>query len=713
LTRSQFRGASSLAALTVALLGSPARADDTADAVASRSRVIVVNGARSESEETGSKTGTPVRDIPASIITVPREVLEVQKVLDLNEAVRNVSGVQPIYGGGYGFADSYVIRGLRMRFLRDGIPDGPTFVGYARSFADVEAVSVLKGPGSAIYGRSEPGGVINIVTKRPQFEFGGSASATAGNRDTYSLQGDLTGPLSDSIALRGTAEYTTTDGYRGLSRRTAAGSAGALWQAAEGHALTAKLDLQDQHFVVDNFGIPADPATGAPYRVPLSTRYYTPDNFVDQRIHRFTLQWNGEITPDFAVRAAYRVDDRKLDFRRNAGFNYLANGRIGSRTQRDHRDRMNFQVAQLEATIASHFAGIDGKTLIGAEIERSRFDVRRIEATFTGSLDPLAPVPEASAAGLVGRLIFDREIKSDTASAFVQHEASFGDWLRLRGGYRRDWVNALDQGVSTARPVAGQAGPFVLNFDQTLESWQVGGVVHPIPALSLYAGYARGEFLSIQSESTILSVPPETSSQVEVGVKWEILPERLSLNVAAFKIKRRTDLVTLVPGGNAEPVGAQDGRGFEIDLAGEIVPRVNVIANYAFLDSEIVASEIATTFAGTPFVVTGSIFGKEPQASPRHSASLWATWDLPGALEGFGVGAGVTYKGRSFADSQNAIRTPGYTIGNAAVYWRGENIEAAVNVKNLTDEDYFLTPTFTGSLPGDPLTVLFSLTAKI
>ena len=84
----------------------------------------------------------------------------------MNEVVRNVSGVQPIYGGGYGYADNYVIRSLRMKFLRDGVSDGPTFVGYARSFSDVERVEILKGPGSAIYGRSEPGGIIKLYAAR-------------------------------------------------------------------------------------------------------------------------------------------------------------------------------------------------------------------------------------------------------------------------------------------------------------------------------------------------------------------------------------------------------------------------------------------------------------------------------------------------------------------------------------------------------------------
>ena len=87
-----------------------------------------------------------------------------------------------MFGGGYGLSDSYLIRGLPMRFLRDGLPDGPTFVGYRRTLADVASIEVLKGPGSALYGRAEAGGSVNITTLKPADALSARAEASVGRR---------------------------------------------------------------------------------------------------------------------------------------------------------------------------------------------------------------------------------------------------------------------------------------------------------------------------------------------------------------------------------------------------------------------------------------------------------------------------------------------------------------------------------------------------
>ena len=660
---------------------------------------------------TASKTGTATRDIPASVQSIPAAALSDQAVVNMNEAVRNVSGVQPVYGGGYGYADNFVIRGLRIRFLRDGVADGPSMVGYARSFSDVESIDVLKGPGSAVYGRAEPGGVINVVTKQPLFTPLAAVSLTTGSRNTTSAQADVNGVVNDRFAVRVTGEYSNTDGIRGLEKKIVAGAVTALWQFAPNHRATVKVEHYDQRFVVDNFGIVGS-RDGSPFPVDYRTRYYTPDNFADQTINRATATYSGDINRDLSVKATYRADDRDLKFKRNAVINFTSAGLIGSRNQRSHQDAMNFQVAQLEATLASDVAGIKGKTLFGVELERNHFDVRRTEFTFTGTLNPLDPKPEASNAGLTGQLIFDRKISSDTKSLYAQHEASIGSMVKLRGGYRMDDVDASDVGVSTATPVSGQAGPLNLKFGKRLGSGQFGAVFQPNKALSLYAGYAAGQFINIQSESTILSVQPESSKQIEAGVKWDVIDGKLNVNASVFDIKRRNYYVTLTPGGPSLPVGAQDGRGFELDVTGTVAPGVNVIANYAYLDAKIVATEIATVFAGTTYVRTGSIFGKEPQASPKQAASLWATFDLPLSVKGFSIGAGVTHKSKSYADSLNVVYAPAFTVGNAAIFWRSKQYDVALNVKNITDKRYFINPTFSGALPGDPRTFLLSVAAK-
>ena len=337
----------------------------------------------------------------------------------------------------------------------------------------------------------------------------------------------------------------------------------------------------------------------------------------------------------------------------------------------------------------------------------------RREYIFTNVQNPLSPTPRASAAGIAPRLIYDRKLAADTDSLYFQHEAAIGDLIKLRGGYRLDWADYSDVGISTATPVAGQAGPLNRQFSERLESGQVGAVIQPTSTLSIYGGYSAGQFVNIQTESTALTGEPEKSSQIEAGVKWDVVPGKLNLNVAAFKIKRRNYNITLTPGAAPVPLGAQDAKGFEIDLNGEIAKGLRILANYAYLDATNVSREIATTFGGTPFVRTGSIFGLEPAAAARHSGSVWATYDLPVGIEGLSIGAGITAKGRCFADTINAIRIPGYTIGNAAVYWRQLKYEIALNLKNIANERYFENPTFAGGLPGDPRTVLLTLKAKM
>jgi iron complex outermembrane recepter protein len=669
---------------------------------------IIVTGVRAE-ESTASKTGTVSRDIPASVQSVPIEVVQQQGALTLNEVARNVSGVQPIYGGGYGYADNYVIRGLRMKFLRDGVADGPTFVGYARSFSDVERVEVLKGPGSAIYGRSEPGGIINLITKQPQFTPLANASLSGGTRNTYTLQGDIGAPLGDSFAVRATGEYSTTDGYRGLSKDIATGAVAALWNIAENQQITAKAEMYRQDFVVDNYGIPAG-FNGAIIAVNPTTRYYTPDNKVTQDIKRLTLGYKAQLGDAITLRATYRVDGRTLNFRRNGGFTLNAAQQISAATQRYQSDKTSFQIGQVEGVYETIFGGIKGNTLIGYEHQRDRFDTVRREYTVTNLQNLFAPTPRANAAGLTPRLIYDRDLAANTNAFYVQHEAALGEMVKIRGGYRLDWVTYSDVGVSTATPVAGQAGPLNQRFKQRLGSGQIGVVFQPTKTLSLFGGYATGKFVNIQTESSALTGEPESSNQIEAGVKWDVIPDRLNFNIAAFKIKRRNYNITLTPGAAPVPLGAQDAHGFEIDVTGQVTPLLHIVANYAYLDATNVSREIATTFGGTPFAQTRSIFRLRPTAAPRHAGSVWLTYDLP---HGFRLGAGVTAKGATYADAVNAIRVPGYIIGNAMLAWRSTRFDVSLNVKNIADKAYFENPTFAGGLPGDPRTVLLTVKAKM
>ncbi|SDC87906.1 TonB-dependent Receptor Plug Domain [Cupriavidus sp. YR651] len=130
---------------------SPSASEQTLPAVTA-SASQVAPGSLRDTVTTGTKTDTPLRDIPAAITVIPDTVLRAQGAVDMNYALQNSAGVQPQLAGGYGFANNYTIRGLAMRFLRDGYLDGPSQNGYYRTMYDVDRIEVLKGPGSALYG---------------------------------------------------------------------------------------------------------------------------------------------------------------------------------------------------------------------------------------------------------------------------------------------------------------------------------------------------------------------------------------------------------------------------------------------------------------------------------------------------------------------------------------------------------------------------------
>ena len=240
-----------------------------------------MQGSREESQgytpgvaTTGSETATPIKDLPASVVVVPKEVISEQTGKTMNQVMRNVSSVQPVYGGGYSFADNYVIRGLRMRFLRDGVPDGPPLINYNRSFADVESIEVLKGPGSAVYGGSAPGGVINLTSKQPSKNFGASAEVSAGGLGLRQVTGDVTGALSDSANARLIFNDYHTDGIRGLAVniRELAGKQDYRINAA--NKVSLGYEQRENNNVVDNYGILYNTA-GQIVSSPRDSRYYS------------------------------------------------------------------------------------------------------------------------------------------------------------------------------------------------------------------------------------------------------------------------------------------------------------------------------------------------------------------------------------------------------------------------------------------------------
>ena len=661
---------------------------------------IVVTGQLDEGD-TGSRTGSDPLDVPAAIVIVPRDVLRDQDVRTLDQALANASSVAPVFGGGYGLADNYVIRGLPMRFLRDGLPDGPTFVGYRRTLADVASIEVLKGPGSALYGRAEAGGSVNIVTLAPVDTPSARIEGSLGRFGGRAVTGDLTGPIAGTLSARLIGNHEESDGYRGLARRFV-DVLPAVAVDLGTHRLTLDYDHRDQRLTVDNYGIPftVDRRLAG---VDREARFYSRFNRVDQTIDRVTLADEARAHPAIRLRGALSYDRREVVLTRNAGGNVLnAAGVMTGRNGRTQRDEAEYWTGRFEAVADARTGPVGHTLLLGAEYADHHVDtVRRTYALPDVAIaDGTARAPETGSGATAPA--FDRSIRSRTLSLYGQEQADLTGTIKLRAGLRYDAVELVDEGLQGARERRIAGSPDLL-------SWQAGAVWRPASWLSFYGGYAHGEFVSVQTESQSLSPIPETSGQVEAGAKMEVLGGRLRANLAVFETRREDYFITLVPDGDPVQLGRQRSRGVELDVLGRPLAGLSVIGNVAHVEAE----NRSAALAGIAGLASNlPVAGNRLPATPRWSGSAWAAYEVPvGRLEGLSVGAGVVYKGSAFVDQLELLRVPNYLIARAAIGYRVGPVEARVTVENLTDSDWFSVPTFVGALPGEPRSVKLTVRA--
>lgn len=688
------------------VLATPAFAADAMD----EDGTIVVNARHREaytpqSTSTGAKTDVPLRDIPAAVVVIPSAVLEDQAAQTLDEALINASAVAPSYGGGYGLADNYVIRGLAVRFLRDGLPDGPSFMGYRRSLADVASIEVLKGPGSALYGRAEAGGSINISTRQPLDTFAVEGIASYGSYDNLELTGDVGGALTEGVNTRLIGNYERTDGYRGLSRRMTEILPTVAFRLSDNHTLTVDYDYRDSSLVVDNFGIPFT-TNRRLANVRADSRIYSPFNRVDQTIHRVTVKDEYEATDTLKLRAAVIYDKRDIDVARDGGASVLntTTNQITGRSGRTQVDDAEYWTAQGEVIATPTTGAIEHTILAGVEYSHTdvstvRYNYTLLPITFTNGVPntPNTTIPAKT-------LSFDRRILSSSLSVYGQEQMNIADVFKIRAGFRYDNVKLDDNPKGSITPATRRG-------TSDLFSWQVGAVYQPTDWVSLYGGYSKGQFITIQTESASLLPIPEDSSQFEAGVKANLLNGKLSVNLAAFETKRDKYFLALAPGADPVQQGKQRSRGIEADIIGAPLPGLTLIANFAYVEAISRASATASVAGIT--ATPQPIYGKQLGSTPKTSGSFWANYALTqGPLAGLGFGAGLTYKDSVYVDTLELLKVPSYVVYRAAVTYRTEHYEAQVTVNNITDKTYYTTPTFIGALPGDPRTVKVTLRTR-
>ncbi|MCC7519600.1 MAG: TonB-dependent siderophore receptor [Verrucomicrobiae bacterium] len=637
------------------------------------------------SASTGSKTDTPLKDLPASVIVILEKLMKEQGGTGLDDTIRNVSGLTQSSSGNYGFFNNYLSRGLSLDFLRDGVPDGARINGYSRSLLNVQQVEVLKGPGSALYGSSSPGGTINLVTAPPLSRGQYSISQVAGSFDTYQSSIDFTGPLgAEGVSYRLRSAYHTSSGYRGLEQERIEVLPVLQWKLNKDQTLTFDFDYRDLDLTSDTSGIPFRGRTLL--SVTPDHRYYTPFATTEQRILRGSIRHEYHYSPDLTLRNNLVVLKRDLYLLRNAGGAVAPNSIVMTgRNLRSQRDDASDLIYQLEPVWKIETGGIEQTLLGGFEFQHHSADARRETAALSNIRNVFDPIiPETSIAALNFRPNFDRSLEANYFSLYAQDQVDFDEHWKVRIGGRIDRFETYDY---------NRIGSLDRRRFDTELSGQFGLVYQPIQATSFYSGISQGAQAILNTETGNSALPPENSTQYELGNKTTFLDGRISLNTALFRVIRENFLVTIGP--DQVPVGEQQTQGIEFDLQSEPLRGWKLFGNYALYEAEI------TRLPSTP-----SVEGNRPTGVPVQTASAWTTYEIQtGILKGLGCGGGTTFRDEVFLDQANTQGIPSYVTGDVVVFYRQGPVELQVNLRNVTDETWYRNGVNSGALPGTPLTI--------
>ncbi|AWN37535.1 TonB-dependent siderophore receptor [Methylobacterium radiodurans] len=658
-----------------------------------------VTGYRTGRSATATRTDTALRDVPQSIQVVPREVLVDQQDVRLADAIQNVSNVQP--GGTIqGRSDTFLIRGFRTQtYAIDGVllSQANTFNTTQRDLADVERIEVLKGPASVLYGRGDPGGLVNIVTRRPTLEPSGDLTLQGGSFGFARLQGSVSSALPAAEGLAARVSFAAQDDptFRnfgdGRTNTRYFVAPAFTWTPApdtrvEFLAEVTRQDSQyDEGLIARNGRVPRDDVA----------RYYgTPNSRFNGESNFVTLRAEHDLNAAVTLRQVVNVQSGGFDAFavRSTGLN-AAGTQI---TRRSTATDTTFAAIDTQSELVAKFdvLGLRNTVLAGFEYTNGFRKAYSVQSTFSGT-SFFDPVPR----GTYGPFTFQNAIQQRTAlyGFYLQDQIDLGAGLQLLVGARADFGSQF----YISRASATQATP----PDQELFgiSPRVGLVYRPVEPLTLYASYTTSFKPQTDNVLGATNPPPETGVQYEVGARYDLIPSTLTVSAAAFRIDRQNvSAADPVNTGFSVITGAQRAEGVELDIAGEILPGWKIIGGLGFLDTRITRD---TTFA----------IGNRLIGAPEFSASIWSTYQIQdGPWRGLGVGAGVTHVGNRFGDLNNSFTVGAYTRLDAALFYDFERYRFAINARNLTDARYVEQPfNQFNNLPGAPLTVLATITARM
>ncbi len=645
----------------------------------------IPTGQRTSNLATGT-TSTDL-DTPFSVSTVPAELLRAQGGSSLQDALRNVPGVQADSGFNGSHTQFFSVRGAiadsgtgSNRVLRDGV----RLSNYPFASAFIDSVDVLRGPGAAVGVRSEPGGTVNLVTQQPQLRNFGSVSAGAGTVHAQELSVDINRVLSaeNALAARLIATHSASSEWRHVPDTLEGLKFGIAQSDADRYHLRAGVEATNQTYRPD-YGIPA--LNGRPVAVPADTQFGEPwgDSTTNNRIF--------DLHGDMALSAVTRlnVDYTHLAAHSTSLKSFITGspkavtastpyGTFGRSVAWEPGTDRKINSLATSLTSSQEWGGTTHQLFVGLDYYKETLNQpsKTIPASSSPNINVFTPVYGLVTAPAQGVVLASGLTTEDLRSVAwsVQDQIDLGAWT-LVGGLRYTQQQFLYGAIGTT------------SVDESRWSPKLGVLRRLSDADSVYANYATGMAPNQVASSSSQSLPSRRSAQVELGWKSLWQGGRLVSDVAVYRL----DQSNMISADQSTPLnnfdftvdGSGRSQGLEASLSGEVAERLTLRASYAYTHARVLDNSL--------------LAGKTVPNVAAQTLSLWGQyqWSLPTDVQWL-TALGLYAQGARYADRANTTTLPGYARLDWTQTWRkplpaGQSVELQLAVRNLLDKAYYVS----------------------
>ncbi|MBZ9558582.1 TonB-dependent siderophore receptor [Halomonas coralii] len=590
----------------------------------------------------------------------------------LTDAMAFVAGITQGNTMG-GTEASFIKRGFGSNrdgsILRDGIRQPRnTFPLFT-----TERIEVLKGPSSFRYGIQEPGGVVNIISKKPQYAWQRTISGKGTSFGGGDASIDVTGPLGDSgAAFRIIVGQQDEDYWRDFGNNRQTVVAPSLSWEDEDTRLWFAYEYRDYDLTLDRGTAFVD---GDPVDVPRKRRFDEDWSRVTGHDQSFTARWEQDLSSAWTSRLSYGWNRRQYDDGQLRVLSVDENGTARRRADANHgfERRVIYTAAELLGDV--ELAGVRHEMTVGIDHERRR---DYLADRYRGATDTISIYHPHH-----GDLTLDGATYLDDSSNRLHEINTTGIYLddNLHLGER--WILGLGGRFQHTELYGGRSRPFVVETDTQNNIFlpHTSLLYRLTPQTSLYASYSESFVPNEPDAESGRRFDPEEGRGWETGIKRRFLADRLQASLAYFEITKENVVVS--DNDVSRAIGKSRSKGIELSAQGELSDRLSILANYAYTDAEVLED------------ADGGTAGNELPNVARHTASLLLAREL-GLDPAYGrwrVGAGVRYVGSREGDSDNSFSLDDYTVADAFIAWDNgwlsDNTHLQLNVKNLFDTTYY------------------------